>query len=281
MILPAFRINDVWVLSATEMDIVVLEKVYYLSQIVASCFVAIGALIAVWQYYLSSKAEINRYNNEKVQKAIDMAEYYKDAILTKYTLLKDVFEGTKLKNIICKVKICDMKEFDQYELKDLFDEDTIEDIKNKLSSEDCADIILESIQKRGFKDTNIIIDEVLKKREQNKAYKLSKDEIKEIKVVYTNKVINETLNRLEFFSMNFTHGTADESVVFASLSPTFLEIVQLLYYNIAINNNERAHFFSNVIRLFNIWKDKTEEKNKRIVATSRSVFPFGETAKSI
>lgn len=281
MILPVFRVGDNWEFLATKMDKVTLEKVYFLSQIVASCFVAIGALIAVWQYYLSSKAEIARYNNEKVQKAVDMAEYYKDEILTNYGLLKDVFEETKLKNIICKVKIGNMEAFDQYELKELFDEDTVQEIREKLSSAHFADKILESIRKRGFRETNVIIDDIIKKREDDKGYILSKEEIKEVSVIYTNRVVNETLNRLEYFSMNFTHGTADESVVFASLSPTFLEIVQLLYYNIAINNNERAHYFSNVIKLFNIWKEQTEEKKKRIVATTRSVFPLGATTKSV
>lgn len=281
MILPIFITNDGLAHSATEMNDIVLEKVYYLSQIVASCFVAIGALIAVWQYYLSSKAEMARYNNEKVQKAIDLAEYYKNEILTNYCLLVDVFEGTKIKNIIRKVKIKDMKEFDQYELKELLDEEATEAIKQKLTSEDCANVMLESIQKRGFKTNNTIIADVIQKRKTISGYKLSEEELKAVRVTFVNEVMNETLNCLEFFSMNFTHGTADESVVFASLSPTFLEMVQLLYYNIAINNNERVHYFTNVIKLFDIWKNQVEEKHRRIVATSRSGFPLGATTRGI
>lgn len=174
-----------------------------------------------------------------------------------------------------------MVEFDQYELKELMDEDMIEEIKQKLAPSFCADIILQTIRKRGFKATNAIVDDVIKKRENDSEYKLSEEELRAVKVTYVNEVVNETLNCLEYFSMNFTHKTADESVVFASLSPTFLEIVQLMYYEIANVNDERVHLYSNVIKLFNIWKDKTEEKNKRMVATGRSAFPLGTTTRSV
>lgn len=57
------------------------ENIYYFSQIVSAIFVISGVVIAGWQYYLTSRAELSKLQLDKVQKSIDLARFYKDNIL--------------------------------------------------------------------------------------------------------------------------------------------------------------------------------------------------------
>lgn len=47
-------------------------------EITSYLFVNAGVIIAVWQYYLSSKSEIIRNETDKVNKAIELSGFYKD-----------------------------------------------------------------------------------------------------------------------------------------------------------------------------------------------------------
>ena len=72
--------------------------------------------------------------------------------------------------------------------------------------------------------------------------------------------------------MNFNYNIADESVVYQSLHKTFLEVVYLLYYNIAVNNEPGdKKLFTNIIELYNLWQKKSEEtKNEELNSLRRS-----------
>ena len=63
------------------------------AQIVSSIFVIIGTIIAVWQYYLSSSQKISEFNFSRVEKAIELSNYYKDNILSRYSFVKGVFDN--------------------------------------------------------------------------------------------------------------------------------------------------------------------------------------------
>jgi len=76
------------------------------------------------------------------------------------------------------------------------------------------------------------------------------------------------LNKLEWFSMVFQYGIADEDVVYQSLHQMFLSTVNLVYYRIAsINVYAPDKFYTNIIWLYNHWQDKLqsdqEEQLKR------------------
>ena len=78
-------------------------------------------------------------------------------------------------------------------------------------------------------------------------------------------IVSNALNDLEFFSMNFISGVADDSIVFPLLHQTYLTLVQLLYYYIAIQNkNEKDKFYTNVIELFEKWRTIDKENEKKI-----------------
>ena len=121
-----------------------LEKMYYLSQIITSVFVSVGVLVAGWQYVLSSKSEILKNRNEKVQKAIDLSEYYKDNILDKYCILFYVFTRCNMIKIIEEVKIENMNNFDIHELQDNFSKSQLDRLAEIINSDQFARIVVEA-----------------------------------------------------------------------------------------------------------------------------------------
>lgn len=81
--------------------------------------------------------------------------------------------------------------------------------------------------------------------------------------------------------MGFTHNIANEAVVYTSLSQTYLSMVQMLYYNIAKNNHDAERYFTNVIKLFNVWKKRWQEKEAVLKDMKRKCIEFGESAKRV
>ena len=77
-----------------------------------------------------------------------------------------------------------------------------------------------------------------------------------LKIEY-DRIISEVLNKLEWFSMNFHYGIADENTVYQSLHQMFLSTICSLYYYIAIQNkNNPDKLFTNVIWLYNLWNER-------------------------
>ena len=66
--------------------------------------------------------------------------------------------------------------------------------------------------------------------------------------------------------MHFSHNAADSSVVYQSLHQSYIEMVEALYYFIAIMNTDSIDkFYTNVISLYGKWKDerlRRDEKQK-------------------
>ena len=81
-------------------ETVFVEYLYFTSQIISSIFVSGGVLVAVWQYYLSSKKSENDLRIIQVQRAIDLSEYYKDNILTYLSAINYVFEISGVNKIL-------------------------------------------------------------------------------------------------------------------------------------------------------------------------------------
>lgn len=95
-------------------------------------------------------------------------------------------------------------------------------------------------------------------------------------------IVTETLNNLEFFAMHFTHGTADESVVYQSLHQTYLDIVYVLYYNIAVLNElENSKYYTNIIELYKIWKKRDAEEKRKRADLARSHTMKGSVASKV
>ena len=74
-IVETMNVNNVYTVQSLLKDTAVLEKLYFVVQIITGVGLILGAVIGVWQYYLSTKSEIIKQKTEAVQKSIDLAEY--------------------------------------------------------------------------------------------------------------------------------------------------------------------------------------------------------------
>ena len=251
-----------------------LETLYYSSQIISSIFVISGVVIAVWQYYLSSKSAKTDLEIVQVQRAIDLSEYYKDNILKYFPAIYYVFNNTGASEIINSIHIEQLKDFDFHELNRLFTPTQIQQLKNLQESEDFAKRILEAnaIYNLGFGKNNIKTI-LTKDGEQQQALVLKGNGVI---LSFFSRLIDDLLNNMEFFALHFSHNTADESVIYQSLHQTYLQIVHYMYYDIAIKNTEStSKYYTNIIWLFQEWHLKKQRQTEELSLKSNSIQSSG------
>jgi hypothetical protein len=235
------------------------ELLYYTSQITSSIFVISGVVIAVWQYYLSSKSSKTNLEINRVQRAIDLSEYYKDNILNYYPAIKYIFDNTGISEITGSIRLDQLHDFDSHELQNNFSPEQIKKLREIQTSDN---FVKKAIEANAIYSLN-----------DNKIVKVSKTEEKNtIMITYVSSLTDKLLNNLEFFALHFSHQTADESVVYQSLHQTYLEIVQYMYYDIANRNTDStSKFYTNVIWLFGVWCDKKNQQSTDRSKKSRSI----------
>ena len=119
-----------------------LEQLYYASQIITAIFVSIGVLIAGWQYVITAKAEMSAVAINQIQKAIDLAAFYKENVLKPYNAVLYVFEQSKILEIVSGIKTSEMKNFDKYELDELMTSEQQNKLKDIQNSDEFAKIVL-------------------------------------------------------------------------------------------------------------------------------------------
>lgn len=250
------------------------EILYYFCQIISSIFVTSGVIIAVWQYYLSSKSEKNNLEVIQVQRAIDLSEYYKDNILKYYPGIRYVFDSTKIMDILDTVKISQLQDFDIHELNRLFTPQQIQSLRSIQQSDRFCTAVLQANEIYGL---NLDI-----RRTQSITFSSGgKKEItvtfdKQLIIAFLGNLINDLLNNMEFFALHFKHNTADESVVYQSLHKTYLEIVKAMYYYIAnANSDPTSKLYTNVTWLFDVWRTKKEVQTAERSAKSKLIESHG------
>lgn len=207
---------------------VYVELLYYITQIISSIFVISGVVIAIWQYYLSCMDSNRNIDVICVQKAIDLSEYYKDNILAYIAAMEYIFDNSGISEIFSKIDKSNIEHFDQKELfiyiKDE-DRDKLKKIQNTVKfSEVIANA--NAIYNLGLND------ELIKLCRKHDCTKFEQKQIS----TFLGKLITKILNNMEYFSMHFTHNVADETVVYKSLHQTYIKLVKMLYYHIAIKN---------------------------------------------
>lgn len=243
-----------------------LVRLYYTSQIVSGIFVVSGVVIAVWQYYLSSKSTKNNLEMIQVQRAIDLSEYFKDNILRYYPAINYIFKKTKILSILETVKLDQLKDFDVHELETLYSKQQIEELQAIQYSNDFLMAVLEANDIYGL-NLNIVATETVGFNGHGKEITLKVNK-NSIAVAFMSNLINATLNNMEYFALHFQHNTADESVVYHSLHKAYLEIVMYLYYYIAkLNNDSTDKLYTNVIWLFKEWR--STQKNRQFERTKK------------
>lgn len=285
------RVNQVNGFVGLLKNSVALENLNNVIQIICGIFVIIGTFIAVWQYSLSvndshenrereyqlHKKEVFEMEKDRVQKAIDLAGYYKDYIVHDYAILKTIYTEMGVSDILNKINFCNIEHFDTDELNRYVSNADIKKIESIADDPKLVEVL------------TVISDACGTWRECKEVVTIEKDNkvSKQVKVS-ANAIINSfqgmqrgILNNIEYFAMHFTHGTADESVVYQSLHTTYLEIVEALYYDIASNNTgSEKKLFTNVVELYNIWNKEARKQKDSEVAAAREHVSKGKTLQN-
>lgn len=278
IIYKGFTLNGVESFPELFMDEVALQNVNNLIQIIVGVSVVLGAVIAIWQYVLTARCERAKIKNDRIQKAIDLAEYYKDNILSELSALIFVFDSTGIRQILLNVKPSQMRDFDNVELQECLDKNSIEQIKNLMSSEQMAKTILVADRIYGLK---LDLNNYIRTTKDDEGKTKIEIDTAPIHRRFMSQIINKILNNMEYFAMNFSHGLADESVVYQSLHQTYIEAVQLLYYNIAINNKpDGMQFYTNAVSLYKKWYEKNMRKREQVANSGREIL-MGESADNL
>lgn len=252
------------------------ETLYYCSQFVSSIFVISGVVIAVWQYYLSSKSTKSNLEIIQIQRAIDLSAYYKDNILKYFPAIRYIFREAKINDILANIKIEDMKYFNKAELAKLFTLEQIETLKSIEKSDNFAAAILKANIIYGL---NFPFSSLPTASEMEELCKKPVDiDQTTLLSAFMANLICTTLNNLEFFASHFSHNTADESVVYQSLHQTYLDNMPYLYYYIAkLNEEPSKKLYTNVIWLFDKWKSREEQQRKQRSKNDEAILSHGNT----
>lgn len=250
-----------------------MEILYYSAQIVSSIFVTSGVVIAVWQYYLSSRSARTNLEIEQVQRAIDLSAYYKDNILKYAPAIEYVFKKTGVLEILNNLKLEQLNDFDKFELNELFTKDQVEHLKGLQNTNLFIQSIIEAdaiynldLDYQIF-DYQLLNYETQKsKPDGNNPFVLSINQ-KQIIITFMSHLIANVLNNMEYFALHFSHKTADESVVYQSLHQSYFRLIIYLYYYIAkLNENPSDKYYTNTIDLFIKWRnEKNHQKEIRSI----------------
>lgn len=251
-------------------------------QIITNIFVIVGGLVAISQYLLSIKTnkkaiekdieihekEIYQRDREKIVKAIELAKYYKDEILPLMRKLKKIYIELGIYDLMQSIDKNLMVNFDIVEIEKILTKPQIEQIKALSASYPIATVLPLS---------NIVY---------NVEYIQEEKSIDETNIEHINKnddyaeLIINVLNSLEYFSMHFVHNTADHTVTYQPLHTTFLEVIRMLYYNIAsVNIKGEQKFFVNTIALFKKWNKISIEQEDKENNAMRSAADIGKILK--
>lgn len=240
-----------------------IEILYYTSQIISSIFVVSGVVIAVWQYYLTSKSTKTDIEIQQVQRAIDLSEYYKDNILRYSPAIEYIFNKTGIMKILNTLKLEQMNDFDKYELNNLFTPEQIKELKDIQDSDSFIQAIIEANAIYNLHlELHFAKAEFAKETKKMHVISINK---RSVIVAFLSNLVDNVLNNMEFFALHFSHKTADESVVYQSLHQSYFKLIGLMYYYIANSNeNTSDKFYTNIIKLFIEWRDeKNYQKENR------------------
>lgn len=252
----------------------------YSAQIVSALFVISGVVIAIWQYYLSYIDSQRNKDLICVQKAVDLSEYYKDNILCYISPINYIFTKSGISDILKKIDKDRIKHFDIKELETFLSEDDTKHLKEIQTSDNFFDIIINAnlIYNLGLSEQAI---ELYKKTDKDFVKEAANPHL-EILSRFLNKLIIKVLNNMEYFALHFTHNVADETVVYKSLHQTYIEAVQMFYYNIATCNPiSPSKYYTNIIELYEAWNVKFTEAEENFVSGVRNFGSKGTVIESI
>lgn len=221
------------------------ENLYYISQIMASIVVVSGLFVSVLQYIDTSLTNVDIRNREKKVKAAEMANNFQKDLLPLMNVLSGAYSDANLRDeVLEKIKHADPKMFNREEISKMFSEKELSTIFTKLQGAYL------------YRFYNPQKKEVDPKTGKITSIKFSQKDVDEAadKLLDT---IMELANGVEYFSINFNSGIADDDTVYQSLHGVFFSCVYMVYLFVFRSNvKESDRLFSNMSSLYLRWKEK-------------------------
>ena len=258
-------------------EIRLIEYLYYASQFISAVFVISGVVIAIWQYYLSCIDSKRNIDVIRVQKAIDLSEYYKDNVLSYIVPIRYIFDNSGINEIISKIDTSKITHFDEKELHTFLKDEDFDSLNKIQKSDEFFSAIINANSIYNLNLSEELISLYKNKKEDEKLSPVDEKTFS----TFLSKLITNVLNNMEFFALHFTHNVADESVVYKSLHQTYNNIVKLLYYNIANKNPlSTTKYFTNVIELYSIWNNRAIKEEESFTNDLRSLSDKGTVVEN-
>ena len=187
-----------------------IEIIAFMSQILAAIFAIVGTYIAVSQYYISSQSEVINIEESRVDRALKLAEFYKDNILKDYSVIRKIYKEVGIFDILHKNKN-QMERFDSLEMEEIFTPKDLKNIKRiKVSPEYQIMLMGLELVEKGADIADLV-------SQKDNRMSINKRELRNA-LMLTDKRIANLMNNMELFSMYFSHNIADESVVYSIFS---------------------------------------------------------------
>lgn len=280
----------------------IFDVIVKLATVGSALFVAYQAALLKEQAVLLKKDYNLRNDKAETEKAIELAKFYEEKILrNNIPYISCVFKDASIEDMISCIKYTQLIEFDESEIDSILGQEKIDEFTNKIENIDLEILIngnniLNEVSLNQFLNNlkiiridNIINDEskeqtAAEKNDENEEIDTDNDDIrKEIEeendiykyYEFKNRTqfistIEDTLNLLEYFCMNFNSGIADESVVYQSLHQSFLAVIKMLYYFIATQNKTgKDKYYTNIIKLYNKWSKRYNRQQEIEIASKR------------
>lgn len=241
--------------------IVTSQEIGQAFQIIANIATTI-TLVFLWIQNRNTKSQ-NELSNSKQekQKAIELAELYAEEIIPKMTYIQRLYRKMGIEEELKNIRLHEMKFFDRKEMENFLSKEKIEEIIRKQRNVKTEDLIscsqaLECTETKIndfsiFRYIQQINDEVAATIENSGKLKaIANTKEMYYKNEYMN-VLTKILNQLEYFSMYFNTGVADEDVVYQSLHQSFICTIKVLYFDICIRNVAgKDKYYTNIIELY-------------------------------
>lgn len=185
------------------------EKIYYISQIISGLFVVGGLVVSILQYTASNIANTVLRNQERKIRAAEMANNFQKDLIPLMRIISTAYTDSGLSTtILTKVNNAELVMFNKQEILSIISEEEKQEMLLKLHSAYLA---------RNYVPTKIEKDSATGK---TLSVEYSEKDREEASHTIRN-TLTKLANSLEYFSMYFNSGIADENTVYQSLHGVF------------------------------------------------------------
>lgn len=229
---------------------------YELISFIANIVVAVTGASAVITVIIAYRQYKYRGAWQEKEKAAELSRFYQQHILDEIYYVEYIFENAGVLEDIARLR--EFKEFTSNELRKKAGKDNFENfILNKIADQSNEHVFIDAAFL--FRKKMIIEDST------------SRASV----LIQFEKDLSALLNSMEYFSMCFTTGVADESVVYQSLHQSYIKCVEILSWYIAFQNTSpKNKYYTNLTDLYKLWSERdkyNEELEGSIISSQKKI----------